>query len=697
VTTTVEPTTATGWSSRDDEAVVTARVLAMDATENAGHGHPGTAVTLAPIGHLLFQHHLRHDPSDPTWRGRDRFVLSCGHSSLTLYIQLYLAGYPMTLDDLKAYRKAGSQTPAHPEFGHTPGVETTTGPLGQGLATAVGMAMGARRERGLLDPDAPAGTSPFDHRVVVLCSDGDVQEGVTSEASAFAGHQHLGNLTVVYDDNRISIEGSTALVTSEDTAARYAAYGWHVQTVDLLPTGDVDVAGLSRALEAADAETERPSMVVVRSVIAWSVPGRQDTPGSHGSLLGPEAVAAAKELWGADPTATFDVDPDLVAWTQANARDRGAAARADWDQRFAVWAAEHPAEHALLQRLEAGTVPDTFAAVRPTFMAGESVSTRKAFRRGLVAAAAELPEIWGGSADLGDSNGTNIAPTSFLPAGSTEPNAHPAGQTIHWGIREHFMGAALNGIAHSGLSRPYGGTFLVFSDYMRPAVRLAALMGLPTLYVWTHDSIGLGEDGPTHQPVEHLASLRAMPGLDVLRPGDANEATVVLWKVLGHRGRPAAFALSRQGLPVLPEDEDGFTSADGALRGGYVRWEGGPEGDPAVVLIATGSELQLAVEAARTLAGEGVRARVVSMPCREWFAEQDDAYRESVLPARIRARVSVEAAAAQSWHDLVGLDGRTVSIEDFGASAPPATLFERFGVTVQGVLTAARDLLPRTA
>ncbi|GAB3468059.1 transketolase [Kineococcus endophyticus] len=691
--TTLTSAPPTRWTARDDEAVVTARVLAMDATENAGHGHPGTAVTLAPVGHLLFQHHLRHDPSDPTWRGRDRFVLSCGHSSLTQYIQLFLAGYPMTLDDLKAYRTAGSQTPAHPEFGHTPGVETTTGPLGQGLATAVGMAMGARRERGLLDPDAPAGTSPFDHRVVVLCSDGDVQEGVTSEASAFAGHQRLGNLTVVYDDNRISIEGSTALVTSEDTAARYVAYGWHVQTVDLAPDGDVDVAALSRALEAAADETERPSIVLVRSIIAWSVPGRQDTPGSHGSLLGSEAVARAKELLGADPEATFAVDPELLAWTRGHARERAVAARAEWDERFAAWAARRPAEHALLQRLEAGLVPDSFPQARPRFAAGDSVSTRKAFRLGLVAAAAELPEVWGGSADLGDSNGTTIAPTSFLPAGSTEPNAHPAGQTIHWGIREHFMAAALNGIAHSGLSRPYGGTFLVFSDYMRPAVRLAALMGLPTLYVWTHDSIGLGEDGPTHQPVEHLASLRAMPGLDVLRPGDANEASAVLWKVLGHRGRPAAFALSRQSLPVLPEDGDGFSSADGAVRGGFVRWEGGPGGDPAVVLIATGSELQLAVEAGRTLAAGGVRVRVVSMPCREWFAEQDEAYRESVLPARIRARVSVEAAAAQSWHDLVGLDGRTVSIEDFGASAPPATLFEHFGVTVAGVVEAARDAL----
>jgi transketolase len=681
------------WTENDDHAVVTARTLAMDAVEAAGHGHPGTAISLAPVAHLLFQHHLRHDPADPQWRGRDRFVLSCGHSSLTLYIQLYLTGYPLSLEDLKAYRKMGSQTPAHPEWGHTPGVETTTGPLGQGLATAVGMAMGARRERGLLDPDAPAGTSPFDHRVFALCSDGDIQEGITSEASAFAGHQQLGNLVVVYDDNRISIEGSTALASTEDTAARYAAYGWHVLTVDLADTGDVDTGALSRALDEAVAETTRPSLILLRSIIAWPVPGAQNTPASHGSALGAEAVRLAKIVLGSDPSTTFAVDPDVLAWTQGHARGRGAQAHALWDAAFADWAAAHPQQHTLLQRLEAGAVPDTFAAAKPTFEAGANLATRKAFGKALIAAAGELPELWGGSADLGDSNNTNITPTSFLPASSTQPNADPAGQTIHWGIREHFMGAAMNGIALSGLSRPYGGTFLVFSDYMRPAVRLAALMGLPTVYVWTHDSIGLGEDGPTHQPVEHLASLRAMPGLDVIRPGDANETAVALWRVLSRRGRPAAFSLSRQDLPVLPNDADGFGSAADAVRGGYVRWEGGPGDAPQVILIATGSEVQIAVEAAQELAAAGIRARAVSMPCREWFAEQDKAYRDEVLPPQVRARVSIEAASSQSWHDLIGLDGRSLSVDTFGASASAEDLFAKFGLTSDHAVRAARGLL----
>jgi transketolase len=681
------------WTENDDHAVVTARTLAMDAVEAAGHGHPGTAISLAPVAHLLFQHHLRHDPADPQWRGRDRFVLSCGHSSLTLYIQLYLTGYPLSLEDLKAYRKMGSQTPAHPEWGHTPGVETTTGPLGQGLATAVGMVMGARRERGLLDPDAPAGTSPFDHRVFVLCSDGDIQEGITSEASAFAGHQQLGNLVVVYDDNRISIEGSTALASTEDTAARYAAYGWHVLTVDLADTGDVDTGALSAALDEAVAETTRPTLILLRSIIAWPVPGAQNTPASHGSALGAEAVRLAKIVLGSDPNTTFAVDPDVLAWTQEHARSRGAQAHALWDAAFADWAEAHPQQRALLQRLEAGAVPDTFAAAKPTFEAGSTLATRKAFGKALTAAAGELPELWGGSADLGDSNNTNVAPTSFLPASSTQANADPAGQTIHWGIREHFMGAALNGIALSGLSRPYGGTFLVFSDYMRPAVRLAALMGLPTVYVWTHDSIGLGEDGPTHQPVEHLASLRAMPGLDVIRPGDANETAVALWKVLSRRGRPAAFSLSRQDLPVLPNDADGFGSAADAVRGGYVRWQGGPGDAEQVILIATGSEVQIAVEAAQELAGAGIRARAVSMPCREWFAEQDKAYRDEVLPPQVRARVSIEAASSQSWHDLIGLDGRSLSVDTFGASASAGDLFAKFGLTSDHAVRAARELL----
>ncbi|WP_034648307.1 transketolase [Cellulomonas sp. HZM] len=681
------------WTDHDTQAVTAARLIAMDAVEAAGHGHPGTAVSLAPVGHLLFQHHLRHDPADPDWRGRDRFVLSCGHTSLTLYTQLYLAGYPLTLDDIKAYRKLGSLTPAHPERGHTAGVETTTGPLGQGLATAVGIAMGARRERGLLDPDAPVGQSPFDFRVFVLCSDGDLQEGVTAEASAFAGHQALGNLVVVYDDNRISIEGSTALASTEDTAARYEAYGWHVQTVDLAPDGDVDVVALSAALDAATAETGRPSIVLLRSIIAWPVPGAQGTAASHGSALGADAVRLAKSVLGADPDATFAVPPEVVARTQANARARAAEARAGWDEAFEAWAAARPEEAALLARLDAGEVPGSFAGAMPRFEPGTTIATRKAFGRGLAVAAGLLPEVWGGSADLGESNGTNVAPTSFLPASSTLPGADPAGSTIHWGIREHFMGAAMNGIALSGRSRPYGGTFLVFSDYMRPAVRLAALMGLPTLYVWTHDSIGLGEDGPTHQPVEHLASLRAMPGLDVLRPGDANETAVLLWRVLSDRGRPVAFSLSRQDLPVLPEDRDGFSTSALAVRGGYVRWEGGPGDELRLVLLATGSELHVAVSAAKRLAASGVRTRVVSMPCREWFDEQDAEYRDLVLPPGVRARVAVEAASRQSWYDLVGLDGRVLGVDAFGASASAQELFEQFGLTPDHVVEAALEVL----
>ncbi|WP_328915273.1 MULTISPECIES: transketolase [unclassified Streptomyces] len=689
------------WTEDDARAVVTARVLAMDAVEEAGHGHPGTAVSLAPAAHLIFQRFLRHDPADPAWPGRDRFVLSCGHSSLTLYIQLHLTGYPLTLDDLRAYRKRGSLTPAHPEWGHTPGVETTTGPLGQGIATAVGMAMGARRERGLFDPDAPEGTSPFDHRVFVLCSDGDIQEGISAEASAFAGHQKLGNLVVVYDDNRISIEGSTELAASEDVAARYAAYGWHVQTVDLAADGDIDLAGLSRALEEATAETDRPSIVVMRSVIAWSVPGAQNTPGSHGSALGAEAIRAAKTVLGVDPDTAFDVPAEVHERTASAAREAGARAHSAWDKDFAAWANEHPDAHELLLRLESGRTPAGFEDARPTFEAGAPVATRKAFGRALKAAAAELPELWGGSADLGESNNTTVDGTSsFLPASSDLPGADPAGRTIHWGIREHFMAAAMNGIALSGLSRPYGGTFLVFSDYMKPAVRLAALMRLPAVYVWTHDSIGLGEDGPTHQPIEHLASLRALPGLDVVRPGDANETAITLWKVLSGRGRPTGFSLSRQDLPVFPDSGDGFRPAADAVRGGYVRWEA-PASDasaePDVVVIATGSEVAVAVTAARALADEGIRARVVSMPCREWFDEQPSSYRDSVIPPAVRRRITVEAGVSQSWHDLLGLDGRAVSVEEFGASASAAELFEHFGITPEAVAGAARSLIGGTA
>ncbi|MET8829052.1 transketolase [Streptomyces sp. NPDC004610] len=702
------------WTDDDIRAVTTARVLAMDAVEEAGHGHTGTAVSLAPAAHLIFQRFLRHDPADPAWPGRDRFVLSCGHTSLTLYIQLHLTGYPLTLDDLRSYRKKGSRTPAHPEWGHTPGVETTTGPLGQGMATAVGMAMGARRERGLFDPDAPDGESPFDHRVFVLCSDGDIQEGISAEAGAFAGHQRLGRLVVVYDDNRISIEGSTELATGEDVAARYAAYGWHVQRVELADDGDIDLPALSRALEEATAETDRPSIILMRSTIAWPVPGARNTPESHGSALGREPVRAAKVLLGADPDATFDVPESVYAYTSASAREAGAAAHRAWDEAFATWAGAHPAGHDTLRRLRERRTPAGFAAARPDFPAadgpdGPPMATRKAFGVALRAAGRQLPELWGGSADLGDSNNTTIdATSSFLPPSSPLPGASPYGRTVHWGIREHFMAAAMNGIALSGLTRPYGGTFLVFSDYMRPAVRLAALMRLPTLYVWTHDSIGLGEDGPTHQPVEHLASLRAIPGLDIVRPADARETAITLWKVLeggAAPGRPTGFSLSRQDLPVFPADGDGFRPPDDAVRGGYIRYEPPADDsstttrtpdDPDVVIIATGSEVPVAITAARTLAGEGIRARVVSMPCREWFDEQDPAYRDSVIPPTVRRRITVEAGVAQCWHDLLGLDGHAISVEHFGASASAAELYADFGITAEGVAGAARDLLRGT-
>ncbi|MFE2040615.1 transketolase [Streptomyces sp. NPDC059477] len=685
------------WTDDDARAVSAARVLAMDAVEEAGHGHPGTAVSLAPAAHLIFQRFLRHDPADPAWPGRDRFVLSCGHSSLTLYIQLHLTGYPLTLDDLRNYRKRGSRTPAHPEWGHTPGVETTTGPLGQGIATAVGMAMGARRERGLFDPDAPDGESPFDHRVFVLCSDGDIQEGISSEAGAFAGHQRLGRLVVVHDDNRISIEGSTELAASEDVGARYAAHGWHVQRVELAADGDIDLPALSRALEEATAETTRPSIILMRSIISWPVPGARNNPRSHGSALGAEPVRAAKLLLGADPDTAFDVPAEVYAHTTSAAREAGAAAHRAWDETFAAWASGNPGGHELLRRLRDRRTPAMFADARPEFPSGTPMATRKAFGLALRAAAAQLPELWGGSADLGESNNTTIDPTSsFLPSSSPLPGADPYGRTVHWGIREHFMAAAMNGIALSGLSRPYGGTFLVFSDYMRPAVRLAALMNLPVLYVWTHDSIGLGEDGPTHQPVEQLASLRAIPGLDIVRPADARETAITLWKVLSAPGNPTGFSLSRQDLPVLPDHGDGFHPAADAVRGGYIRYETPAQdstADPDVIIIATGSEVQIAVAAARALAEEGLRARVVSMPCREWFDAQEPLYRDSVVPPTVRRRITVEAGVGQGWYDLLGLDGRAISVEDFGASASAAELYEHFGITPEAVAEAARDLL----
>ncbi|MFD7748850.1 transketolase [Streptomyces sp. NPDC059698] len=694
---------AAGWGELDVRAVDTARVLAADAVQKAGHGHPGTAMSLAPLAYLLFQQVMRHDPADDQWIGRDRFVLSCGHSSLTLYIQLYLSGYGMELADLEALRTWGSATPGHPEYRHTRGVEITTGPLGQGLASAVGMAMAGRRERGLLDPDAPTGTSPFDHHVYVIASDGDLMEGVTSEASSLAGHQELGNLIVFYDSNHISIEDDTDISFSEDVAARYASYGWHVQTVDFTRTGDYveDVDALLAAVEAAKDETGRPSLILLRTIIGWPAPTKQNTGKAHGSALGDDEVAATKKLLGFDPEADFAVEDDVLEHARA-VRERGAEAHRAWEPGYREWRSAHPERAELLDRLREQRLPDGWTDSLPVFAPDpKGIATRKASGDVLTALAPVLPELWGGSADLAGSNNTTMeGEPSFVPESrqTGEFPGNPYGRTLHFGIREHAMGAILNGIALQSLTRPYGGTFLIFSDYMRPAVRLAALMKLPVAYVWTHDSIGLGEDGPTHQPVEQLAALRAIPGLDVVRPADANE-TAVCWRtVLEHHDRPAGLALTRQPLPVLERgDGDGaYASAEGAARGGYVLADS--RGDtPDVILVATGSEVHIALEARELLAADGHDARVVSLPCREWFAEQPYAYQDEVLPPGVRARVSVEAAVAQGWRDVVGDAGRMVSLEHFGASAPYERLYEEFGITPAAVAEAARESIRAAA
>ncbi|HEX9063952.1 MAG TPA: transketolase, partial [Streptosporangiaceae bacterium] len=659
------------WTAADKRAVDLIRVLAMDAVEQAGSGHPGTAMSLAPAAYLLFQRILRHDPADPGWLGRDRFVLSCGHSSLTLYIQLYLSGYGLTLDDLKALRTWGSRTPGHPEHGLTPGVETTTGPLGQGLANAVGMAMAARRERGLLDADAPAGQSPFDHHIYVFCSDGDIEEGISHEVSSLAGHQKLGNLIMVYDDNSISIEDDTNIAKSEDVLARYAAYGWHTQRVVWRkPDGyHEDVQALNDALIAAREETGAPSIIALSTIIGWPAPNKQNTGEAHGSALGADEVAATKKILSFDPDVKFPVEDEAVARAREVA-DRGKAARAAWEESFARWAEEMPSRRALLDRLADRALPGGWADALPEFAPADGpVATRSASGKVLNALAPVLPELWGGSADLAGSNDTTMtgAP-SFIPVEHQTKMfpGDPYGRTLHFGIREFGMGGILNGITLHGLTRPYGGTFLVFSDYMRPAVRMAALMEIPVTFVWTHDSIGLGEDGPTHQPVEQLWALRAIPGLDVVRPADANETTVAWRTILEHTDRPAGLCLTRQKVPVL--DRSAVASADGTAKGGYVLAEA-PEGEPDVILIATGSEVHIALDAREALWQDKIAARVVSMPCVEWFDAQDQAYRDEVLPPAVRARVSVEAGIGLGWRGIVGDAGETISLEHFGASA----------------------------
>ncbi|WP_419197694.1 transketolase [Microbispora hainanensis] len=666
----------------------------MDAVEKAGSGHPGTAMSLAPAAYLLFQRVLRHDPSDPKWVGRDRFVLSCGHSSLTLYIQLYLSGYGLTLDDLKALRQWGSLTPGHPEYGHTAGVETTTGPLGQGIGNAVGMAMAARRERGLFDPDAAPGTSPFDHMIWCFASEGDLEEGISHEVSALAGHQKLGNLAVVFDSNHISIEDDTQIALSEDIAKRYEAYGWHVLEVDWTKTGEYveDVQELYAALEAARAETDRPTFIKLRTIIGWPAPNKQNTGKIHGSALGADEVAATKRVLGMDPEKSFDV-PDEVLGHAREVVQRGRALRAEWDKGYQSWREANPERAELFDRISKRELPEGWDKALPSFEIGSQVATRKASGEVLNALAPVLPELWGGSADLAESNNTTMkGEPSFIPDEyqTKEFPGNRYGRTLHFGIREHGMGAILNGIALHNGTRPYGGTFLVFSDYMRPSVRLAALMKLPVTYVWTHDSIGLGEDGPTHQPIEHLWALRAIPGLDVVRPADANE-TAAAWKaVLEHNDRPAGLALTRQNVPTL----DG-TDPDAVARGGYVLQDAS-NGQPEVVIIGTGSEVQLAVEARTILESQGIPTRVVSMPCVEWFREQDSAYKQTVLPPAVKARVAVEAGISLGWREFVGDAGEVLGLEHFGASAPYKTIYEQFGLTADRVVAAAKASLAKT-
>ncbi|TVL90784.1 transketolase [Streptomyces sp. SAJ15] len=685
-------TTDLEWTELDQRAVDTARVLAMDSVQKVGNGHPGTAMSLAPAAYLLFQKLMRHDPSDANWIGRDRFVLSPGHTSLTLYVQLFLSGYGLELDDLKSFRTWGSLTPGHPEHGHTVGVETTTGPLGQGIANAVGMAMAARYERGLFDPEAPEGASPFDHTIWAIVSDGDLEEGISAEASSLAGHQKLGNIVALYDDNHISIEGDTETAFSEDVLKRYEAYGWHVQRIEQAANGDFDVHALHAAMKAAQAETERPSIIAARTIIAWPAPNAQNTEASHGSALGAEEVAATKRVMGFDPEQDFQVESEVLAHARA-VLDRGREAHAAWDKQLQEWRNNNSERAAAFDRVVAGELPEGWERAVPEFEAGKDVATRKASGTVLKALGAVIPELWGGSADLAGSNNTTIDPSSsFLPKGNPLPEADPYGRTIHFGIREHAMGSTMNGIALHGNTRVYGGTFLVFSDYMRPAVRLAALMKLPVTYVWTHDSIGLGEDGPTHQPVEHLAALRAIPGLNIVRPADANE-TAIAWREImrRHNDRPAphGIALTRQNVPTYALNED-------AAKGGYVLFEAEADGQaatPQVILIGTGSEVQLAVEAREQLQSAGIPTRVVSMPSVEWFEEQDQAYRDSVLPSSVKARVAVEAGIGLTWHRYVGEAGRIVSLEHFGASADYKVLFREFGLTADAVADAARESL----
>ena len=688
------------WSDLDQRAVDTARVLAADAVENVGNGHPGTAISLAPVAHLLFQKVMRHDPTNPDWVGRDRFILSVGHSSLTLYNQLYMCGFGLELDDIKALRTWDSLTPGHPEYGHTKGVEITTGPLGQGLASAVGFAYSARFERGLYDAEAPAGTSPFDHFIYCIAGDGDMQEGITAEASSLAGHQQLGNLIVLYDSNQISIEDDVNIAFTENLEDRYRAYGWHVQTVDWKKTGQYveDVAELFSAIQAAKAVTDKPSLITIKTIIGWPSPGKQNTGKIHGSALGKDELAGLKQALGFDAAKNFDISPEVIDYTRSLSK-RMSPAIAKWQESFDSWASSNASGKALFDRLQKGATPKELEASLPAFESGTEVSTRAASGKVLNAIASVMPELWGGSADLAESNNTTIAGAkSFVPSihSTHEWSGDQYGRVLHFGIREHAMGAILNGIALHGKTRSFGGTFLIFSDYMRPAVRLAALMKVPSIFVWTHDSVALGEDGPTHQPIEQLATLRAIPGLDIVRPADANEVSYSWKKILERRQGPAGIALTRQNIPVFNRespDETGviYGSASNVEKGAYILAEAS-NGSPAAIIIATGSEVQLAIKARLELEKSGTPTRVVSAPCLEWFEEQTAEYRESVLPSSVKARVSVEAGLALGWSKYVG-SGQSVSIEHFGASADYKTLFTKFGMTVEAVLEATSSVI----
>ena len=676
------------WNAKDDLVVAHARALAMDAVQKVGNGHPGTAMSLAPVAYLLFQKHLVHDPNDSQWIGRDRFILSCGHSSMTLYTQLFLSGYGLELKDLQEFRTWGSLTPGHPEYGHTVGVEMTTGPLGQGVSTAVGMAMATRYERGLFDPQTTDGTSIFDHRIWVICSDGDLQEGVSSEAASLAGTQALGSLNVIYDDNRISIEGDTHVAFTEDVTARYRAYGWEVIDVEAQSNGDVDLVKLDQAMQSAAKNLKQPTLIRLHTVIAWPSPNARGTAKSHGSALGSDEVASTKSELGLNPEEHFAFADDLLAHAR-EVKKRGAQAHADWNKRFDVWKSNEPERAKLLARILSKELPADWDSLLPTFEAGKDVATRKASGDVINALAKKLPEMWGGSADLAESNNTTIeGGGSFLPSTSAMKGANPYGRIIHFGIREHAMGSIINGIALSGLTKAFAGTFAVFSDYMRPAVRLAALMKLPSIFVWTHDSIGLGEDGPTHQPIEHFAALRAIPDFDLIRPADGNEVAAA-WKQILKRRKACGILLSRQNLQVF--DRQVFGSIDGVARGAYILKESSSA--PKVILMATGSEVALAVTSAMQLEESGIPTRVVSIPCFEWFNEQDQKYKDEVLPPSIKARVSIEAGIAQGWRDYVGDNGASISLEHYGASAGANVLFDKFGFNVANVIETVKKVL----